>query len=272
MENNIPPKKNKIPNLRTLKSDSSEYIKKKNISILDMAATEAKRKISRGASQKPEKSAKNILVKIFILLIFLMSLGAAGTAGYLIVKQKTRKESPVSVFPSPIISPDSEKEVDIKEIAQIIKEKIPNGELRYFPVIKKSEGGLKILMTTRNFFKGIGVNLPTGLLDSLGDKFYLFVFSSSVNEPIIVFKVTSYENAFAAMMRWEKNIFPNLGGALGINGDKDKKIAFKDIEIENRDARELFGENGGKLLTYSFIGRAKIFSNLVRREGYRRNF
>ncbi len=253
MENDTSKKESKIPNLRTLKSDSSEYIKKKNISMLDMVATESKRKASRAAS-RTEKNTKNSFLKIFILLLFLMSLIATGAAGYLIVKQKTKKEPKVSIFPSPVISPDSERKISADEIPQIIEEKIPDGELRYFPVVKKSEEGMKIL-TTIDFFKSIGVSPPVGLLNSLGNRFYLFVFSSSANEPVFVFKVTSYENAFASMMRWEKNIFSDLGGALGINKDDIKKSTFKDIEIKNRDARELFGENGDKLMAYSFIGK-----------------
>lgn len=273
MENDIPKKENKIPNLRTLKSDSSEYIKKKNISMLDMVATESKRKISRAAAGKTGKKAKNIMVKIFILLLFLMSLSAAGTAGYLIVKQKIKKEPPVSIFPNPIINPDSEKEITVKEISQIMGEEIPDGELRYFPIVKKTEGGFKSLATTIDFFKGIGVTAPTGLLDSLGGKIYLFIFSSSSNEPVIVFNVRSYENAFVAMMRWEENIFSDLGGALGIKRDRAEKEAFKDIEIENRDARELIGENGDKILTYSFIGRKYLvisFGEKAMKEIFRR--
>ncbi len=273
MENNTPKKESKIPNLRTLKSDSSEYIKKKNISILDMAATESKRKFSRATSRKKEKNTKNTLLKIFVLLLFLMSLTAAGTAGYLIIKQKTKKETKILIFPSSIIISDSEKEINIKEISQIMEEKIPEGELRYFPIVKKSERGVRILTTTADFFKSIGISPPIGLLDSLGDKFYLFIFSSSTNEPVFVFRVTSYENAFASMMRWEKNIFSDLGGTLGIKKEKIEKDIFKDMEIKNKDTRELLGENGDKLLVYSFIGKKYLvvsFGEKALKEIFRR--
>ncbi len=249
------PEKNKkkpgIAAIRTLKTDTSAYIKREGVSMLDIAAAEAKRGRSRdSAAVRPGRTRKIIL----LALIFALAAGAAVTAGYLSLKGRRVERGPVAVFPPPPIVPDGEMPVSLADASAVSRADVPRNKFFYFPIVVEA-GGIKRLASAGEFFGALGVKPPVGLIESLEGGFMLGVFRLSRKSPVLVFKVRSYENAFASMLKWEKNIAYDLAEIMDINAAGSLKTSFYDKEIKNRDARELEGEDGEPALLYSFINR-----------------
>ena len=71
----------------------------------------------------------------------------------------------------------------------------------------------------------------------------------------MIFGVRSYENAFASMLKWEKNIVYDLAGFLGIKNIESLKIDFYDKEIKNKDSRVVKDGDGNVVFLYAFINR-----------------
>lgn len=251
------PEKNKknttgITPLRTFKTDTSAYIKRKGVSLLDIAAAEAKKKPFSGyvRGKKGGWSGTQKIILFFSVLL----LVAGASAGVLFFKQRESARAPSVVLPRPPIVPDEEAEIAISGIYGILDEVVPPRKLFYFPIVRGS-GVSKRLVSVREFFAETGITSPAGLASSLEDGFMPAVFRLSEKSPILIFKVRSYENAFASMLKWEKSIVYDLAPIFNIKTAENLKTSFYDKEIQNRDSRVLEDEDGSPVLLYSFINR-----------------
>jgi hypothetical protein len=72
----------------------------------------------------------------------------------------------------------------------------------------------------------------------------------------IIFRLSSFENAFAGMLAWEETLAEDIG-PLFKNSTKLATLyptkEFEDITARNKDARVLRSETGEILLLYSFF-------------------
>lgn len=237
-----------LPVLRTFKSDSSQYIKKEGISMVDVATAEAKKGFGSFVATGPNRSLftkRNIILAGAVLILV-----GAGIASFTIFSKK-EKVQPVISLPKPVLTADFEREAALDTFLSVIKEPVKENKLLYLAVIKE-DGQTKKLVTIKELFDGLGVNFPGEVPDIFEENFMLSVYNS---HPSLIFKIKSYEKAFILMMKWEENMASDLRDIFMIKDIMAVSGSFTDKVIKNHDARILNDSQGIPIISYSFINK-----------------
>ena len=254
MEDKIKENKNnkKLTYIRTFKSDASEYIKKKGLSAIDIAAAQTK-KVLPYSIKGSERIGKYIkFAAIGALLVIL--LGGGSFVFYYFYLQNQKDVNP-SYLPKPFFLADKVLVIKTSEIKDLLLFPVEKRELVYFPIIKE-KNGVKQPMGLREFFDLIGINPPLNFYYPIEDKFMLLVYNNGKEkDPILVLKVKSYEYSYVSMIKWENNnkLAVDLAGLFQIKSDFQEG-SFIDKEVRNIDTRALIaGEKEKPILIYGFF-------------------
>ncbi|MEW5907906.1 MAG: hypothetical protein AB1643_01870 [Patescibacteria group bacterium] len=241
---------NKIPALRTFKTDSTEYIKKEKISMLDVAAAGAAKK-SLVFLKEQKQNIRSIVLTSAILFII---AGIIITVFLVMKLQKTEQGPAQTLLPKPYISADIEEEVTLDSLKEKINKTLSKNYLLYLAVVKQSEDK-KELVATRELFDYFKINPPFGLTDSLEDKFSFVVFKIDKNFPTLIFKTKSFDYTFGAMIKWEESLAQDIFKIFDLKEEKPLNFSFIDKEIESRDVRILYDYSGTPVIVYTFVNR-----------------
>lgn len=241
----------KISVVRTLKSDTAEYVKDKDISMIDIAVSESKRKIPEVLQEG--SSRNNNLVKIILKSILALVIVGA-VAGFFFFRERSEETPMVFPLPKPIIIANYEQEVSLGEANAIFQEDVPISNLLYFPVVV-GQNESRRLANVSEFFAVIGGRVPFGLIEGLEDKFMLMMYRTSEKWPILIFEIKSYERIFANINKWEKSMPDDLKEIFGLPSLGSTVKFFYDKEINNHDTRILNDNNGQPILYYSFFNK-----------------
>lgn len=194
-------------------------------------------------------------------------IGLSGLGGWYAYNtfMDQRIASPIDAPENRFVSPNTEKEVLVSDssrsgllgaINQNIETLAPN-ELRHLIINEQTSGiGGPILMSSGRFHALIESRAPGSLVRAFDPLFMLGI--SGTNEPrpstFIIFKLESFENAFAGMLDWEENLAEDIGPIFSTAEslrNTSAEAVFKDITTRNKDVRVL--EVGGQIsLLYSF--------------------
>ena len=245
-------KKYSIPAIRTFKTDTSDYIKKKGVSMVDIMMANRKKKKFWNSKDGELFSKKTAIVAISVLLL---SGGVLLIA--LIYKKDGTPDFRAKSVPKAIITSDNNKDVFIKDSLDISETEVSDGKfLRLIP-FAGGKGSKREITEVGDFFANAGIGAPRSLIDSLDGKFMIGVFQSFAGGkyPVLILKTKFYEHAFASMMDWEKNIFDNLKIFFGEEGVSPDPNGFTDKEIKNTDTRILYDINRNPVLIYAFFSR-----------------
>ena len=255
-------KKEKIPVLRTFKTDASDFIRKENISMADVAVAQVNKKIPSGL-EKEEHHKRVLLKKIAIFFAILVVFSGVIITIFYFIRDKEPKTPTIVNFPKSIILTEKEKGIDINNLKNEIRgildyEELLAGETLSVPIVR-DVNGIRETVSIKTFFDVLEIKTPIGLFDVLDDKFMYAVFNGFQSNPALILKLSSnpksYENAFAAMLRWEKTIGKEFEKYFGFEGEDYDKNIFYDIEISNNDVRVLSSMNDNSVIMYSFINR-----------------
>lgn len=247
-QNGLPDGNAGLPVLRTFKSDSSQYIKKEGISMVDVATAEAKKGFGSFAATGPNRSLftkRNIILAGAVLII-----AGAGFAGLLVFSKKEAAQPAVISLPKPVLTADFEKEAALDTFLSVIKEPVKENKLLYLAVIE--DGQTKRLATASELFSNFGIAFPGDIPDIFEENFMLSVYNS---HPSLIFKVKSYEKAFISMMKWEGNMASDLRDIFMIKDVMAVSGSFADKVIKNHDTRILNNSQGIPIISYSFINK-----------------
>lgn len=250
--------KRRISGIRTLKTDTAEYVKDKKISLVDVAAAESK----KGGLVSETKTEKLNFKKLTLILLAAIAIGAIAFGGYWLFVREESDIQQASFSPKPILVADETVEI----IAIPDDSKIFLGALRsaletptrinsflYVSIVKELEDGGKRSITTKEFFNFAGIKAYVGIPDYIGDRFMLSKFYFSKEWPILIFKISSYDHVFPGMLKWESSMAEDFQEIFSIENIDNSKGFFEDKEIQNRDTRVLYDTDGNILLIYSFI-------------------
>ncbi|MEK7147914.1 MAG: hypothetical protein AAB758_01295 [Patescibacteria group bacterium] len=112
-------------------------------------------------------------------------------------------------------------------------------ELKHL-VLRKGVGPAAPLITSTEFFLILGGAVPSNLIRAFEPLFMLGTLGES---RFLIFKISSYDNAFGGMLNWENRMPSDIGPIFSTN-DLVKNIpstyVFKDIVSKNKDVRALF--------------------------------
>lgn len=280
-EKNIP----KQSIVRTYKSDVEEAIKMERMSSMDIAIAEEKKKQKYqpiAPSNDAPKSRKILLFIISLLFVF----AGIGAFNFNYIKEK------VSLAPAPkksfeiesLITADSNAELNSSELnkkdaGDSLFELInlagikPNSIQNIYITKSILENGkeTKKLVGSKELLPLISSKIPDILLRSLSPEYMIGVYSWNGNQPFIILKTDSYENAFAGMLSWEKNIAGDLSALFPRNIPPPMeettatteqilsyKKDFEDVLVKNKDARALRDETGNIFLIYALPDKKTI--------------
>jgi len=256
-----------VKGFRTFETDIADYAKGKNLSLVDIAAEEAK---FRGAGFEMEDEAPSSgrkLVVIFMAVFVL--LGVIG-GGYFVFTKKffngkfgssAKTAGGLHLSEPPILADDKveiaaneeRKEIFLKDLKSVLSGGESGKLFSILPV--KYAGENKKVVSAKEFFSLIKANAPAELTDYLNSNFMLLKLDADGGHTALVFRVSSYEYAFSAMMNWESGIFWELKNVFLVGQTFEAGRAFSDKFTQNHDTRVLLDGDGKTRLAYSFINR-----------------
>lgn len=267
----------KTPNLkvlRTYSSDMAEAVRTNEMSVIKIALAEKDRREQEEVYKKAEGS-KTSKVLFAIGGIILIGVAIYGSM-YFVEKKKASTEAILTKNQTvdTFINYDNSSFIDATSIMNVvgvvsaIKAQLPEDEkgISAFFFMKDTGGGKEVI-DKDGFLSVIKTTAPGSLTRSLGTEFLLGKYlnkEAAFGNPstFLVFGITDYSLAYASMLDWEKSMFRDLFVLFDINiSDSDNALfekSWKDIIINNKDARVLYGENGEGVLYYSFVNKTTL--------------
>jgi hypothetical protein len=258
--------------LRTYTSDMAEAIRTNEMSVIKIALAEKEKREQEDLYKKAEGSNASKIFLIIGGIIFIV--GAIFGSSYLIQKKK-EKDTPLPTISNieTFISYDSKSLIDTTtvtnkdDLINLVKKeiKINDGLIKAIFFIKKTEMS-STLITTNDFLSLIETTAPNTLIRSLSDTYLFGKYSNEnavkENDKSAIFLVLGtkdYNLAYASMLEWEKTMLKDLYVLFDIDVSKSSNQIFekqwKDIIINNKDARVLYGDNGEGILYYVFVNK-----------------
>lgn len=284
-------KETPIPRLRTYESDIADAIRNEESSIIKIAVAEKKREQTM-EPLKPEPSKVNFLMLGLSILLVLAGLATLGTFVYVMIKQAGTR--PVeTATETKVAATETSREISVKPADNII-DALKNAQASLTPedgplaslVFLQSTttvGAKGTPMSAETFMGRLSSGAPSWLVRSFEQNFIVgFYLRGSENQPFIILKTSSYENAFSGMLTWEntiagdlKRILPQYTETTVIRpavATTTKKTGtttpaaatttivasipyadhFEDIVVRNKNVRALKDMSGNIILMYSF--------------------
>lgn len=258
--------------LRTYTSDMAEVIRENEMSVIKIALAERKKREQEAMYKRAEGTtlSKTFLTIGSVILIVIAILGS-----YFLLQKKKEMETPLAIIESieTFISYDSKSYIDVTDINDnknlsniITNEQSTNSSPIKALFLTKKINNISEILTADNFLSMIGSTAPGPLTRSLSPKYLLGIYSNKnvsddkdKSSMFLIFETTYYNQAYASMLDWEKTMLKDLYILFNINIEEAGSPLFekpwKDIIINNRDARVLYGENNEELLYYIFINK-----------------
>lgn len=246
------PKETPLKQIRTFQGDVAEALKRQEESLVSIQRAEHLKVGSAGLSTDTSLQNFKKRKRFFFLLLgslVLFGLGVAGVwYGYNEFLRKTT--TPTIALPlNRFISTDSETDLDL-EIATrdtLINAlssaalNVPAGELRH----------INFPLSISEFLAMLESRAPGSLVRA----FDTFMFGTFGESPFLIIKLASFENAFAGMFAWEKDLAQDIGPLFTTARflrDLPPESTFIDITDRNKDIRLLMLADQ-PILLYSFF-------------------
>ncbi len=271
--------KTNLKTLRTYMSDMADTVRSNDISVIKVALAEQNKHEREDLYRKVEGSSSK---KAFWIIGGIILIGAAIYGSYFIFKQKAKNDAPQPMQKiESIISYDEITNVDLTgaenlndKLISIKKEIIKsnkNGLIKYIPITKETMG-VKEKVLVSKLFSLMETTAPSSLVRSLSDSYMMGVYIKNPSASIetddgkpnlfMILETNDYDFSYAGMLEWEKTIAGDMFNLFEFKTNDNKtelgKKQFKDIIIDNKDARVLYSEDNKPLLYYIFTNKSKI--------------
>lgn len=246
------------PIIRTMVSDVQEYLKGKKFSLTDLLAQKEKR-----AEEGFEEPWTERFKPAFYFLALILAVIFIGFGAFWLRKAALEPKVPKPVQPAAIIPASVVKTI---ELDSPTRDSFLNEWSGYFNLrlLPREFGQIIIFDISQNkfleakdLFELLKINLPPLLSAGLEGPMTIGVMDTPRgNEPIFIFKIKSFSDAFAGMLNWEKDLPAALEGLLSteislFRADNN----FQDVVVANHDARLLKNKGGENILVYAIFNR-----------------
>ena len=223
--------------------------------------------------------------KVLLIIGGIVLIVAAIVGSYFLFQKKKEKETPIPI-PGNIetfITYNTYSSIDVTgatntvELLGSIKKQdgADTGLIKALFLTRKINDSSEFL-TSNNFLTLIKATIPEALTRSLPDKYLLGKYSNlnSVDEQnksamFLIFQISDYPQAYRSMLDWEKTMLRDLYtlfniGIITPDDDNLFEKSWKDVIVNNKDARVLYRDNGEAVLYYVFVNKNNlvITSNL----------
>jgi len=265
--------KGDLKTVRTYLSDMADTVRTNDISVIKVALAEQNKNerenIYRQAEGTPFK-------KFFWVAGGIIFIGVALFGIYFVTNKNAALNVPEQIVKNDsIISYDELTSISIKDgdnlTDKIItnKKEVSNNGIKSIS-INKDVGGAKEKLSVKELFTKLEFTAPSSLVRSLSDSYMIGYYINNLSENItdyksslfIILPTIDYEYTYAGMLEWEKTIAGNTLDLFELNTKNNKlqinDLAWKDIIIENKDARVLLNEENKPILYYIFTNKNNL--------------
>lgn len=242
-----------LKQIRTFQGDVAEALRREQGSLVSIQQAEHLKKSSaRSATLTPLENSKSRTESFYLLLgsLVLFALGVIGT--WYTYNEFVRKvATPIMTAPANrFVSADAEINLNLRTssretlINTLISavEGVPARELRH----------INFALSTNEFLEMLETRAPGNLVRAFDP---LFMFGAFGESTFLIIKLVSFENAFAGMLAWEKNLSQDIGPLFAtaeFSRSMPPGSTFTDITDRNKDVRILaLGDQ--PILLYSFF-------------------
>ena len=253
-----------VPTIRTMQTDAQTYIKKKNITPLDIAA-------KTYAAQSPRLGIKYPHSRWQVYAFSSITLIVVGIAGWWFflrapatVPSKLQPKPPTTVV-------RTEKEVELAFSSANLRPFLdslereqaaerPAGSLVYLPVAV-GNGETKRYIGAQDFFQALEIKPPQSLVDAIHPTFYLFARRGNERGSLaFVFRARNFERVFSSLLFWERMMPKDLHRLIPSNIVLNTlPRAFSDKIIKNHDSRVLVDPATSKtVLAYTLFDKSFV--------------
>lgn len=253
-----------IKPIRTFKSDAEEAVKYQNVSAIDIAiAEQKKREMEKKIEYEKDKTGSPgvfVFTALFIIIIL--------SGGWYFWYTSSRDQI------TEVVVPGTTTVINTPKDSTIYLEPQKNPIILIANKLKSTDAGLGKTATiipthssTSTVIASVNqvfdyTNIPDRLSRSLAPQYTIGTYTYDANNPFIVLKNTFFQNAFAGMLEWEKNLREDLLPLIQITHPNEQVIAtstpFTDIIISNVDARVLKNNEDKVILVYAFADKDTI--------------
>lgn len=288
-----PPKeKATVRSIETYQGDIESLVQKNNVSVLSIASAEAARRGNEALSteQEVDPEARSILFKKILMVAAGVLLLFGAVAALVFVFKPTASVIIKKDPPAPFINVDETRSFTVpaklldhasainafegqREKVALSLGLIARIHL-LLPAETPGEKGLPI--SAQQMLTMLGPNVPDTLARAIDPQEYLFgIHSFDSNQPFLILKTASYEQAFSGMLEWEykmkQDISPlflrtpplrlidrTVATSSATSTPTFVQTGFVDRIVENHDARVIENEAKDILLLWTFINRNVI--------------
>ncbi len=243
-----------LKQIRTFEGDVASALQQQRESLVSIQQQEGQLRKSTGGTVRDlagNDNGKRKEVFLFTLgSICLLLLGGLGSwYGY---QEFVRRAGPplVEVLENRLIAAQSTTELELTELTRgtlfstLASESnsLNSSELKHFVLRKASSSPetLSPLATTADFFKLIGSTAPGSLVRAFNP---IFMLGSLGQNHFLIIKLDSFENAFAGMLAWEKDMAADIGPLFQtapLLQNIGPESVFRDMVSRNKDLRVLY--------------------------------
>ena len=256
--------------LRTYTSDMANAIRDNEMSVITIALAEKAKREEEELYRKAEGTSTS---KILLSIGGIILIAAAILGSYYLVQKKKEKDAVTPIINNieTFISYDSSSVIDVTgatnilELESIInqKEQASTGTITALFLTKKINN-ISETITASDFLSLVGTTAPSALIRSLSDTYLFGKYSNenSVDENaksgmFLILQTTNYNQTYVSALEWEKTLLSDLFVLFNMPEQNSSLLnkEWKDIIINNKDARVLYGENGQGVLYYVFVNK-----------------
>ena len=270
-------KNEELKTLRTYTSDMADAVRTNEASVIKIALAEKEKREQEAvyAEARGTKTSRTMLVIGGIILI----IGAIVGSWYLLQKKKETEtiipaDEKIKTFIlyNTNTNLDATSMTNVSDLVGVINSKsfLGTGPINAL-FLKKKINNTDTLITSKEFLSLIDSTAPAALVRSFSDNYLLGKYIPKTEREgkvgtFLIFETTNYSQSYASMLSWEKTMSKDLYTLFDIKipeatsntGETIFERQWKDIIINNRDTRVLYGDDGNGVLFYTFINKDKI--------------
>jgi len=258
-----------LKQIRTFQGDVAEALARQRESLVTIQRAELLRKNTARPNEKTALETSKRKKDLFFLYFGSFILIALGFIGswYAYNEYLRKASTPIIIAPANrFISTDTEINLGFSGTSResLINalsgsaENIPNEKLGQI-TLRNGSGNNGPLLLTSELLDKLKSRAPGSLVRSFNPLFMYGAFGKSVNTGLastfLIIKLDSFENAFAGMLTWEKNISQDIGplfATASLLKNVPPESAFVDVIDRNKDIRML-EIDGRSALLYTFL-------------------
>src|SRR3990167_4711440 len=247
------PKETPLKQIRTFQGDVAEALQREQRSLVSIQQAERLKKgFTPSATDTSSENTKRKR-EIFFLFLGSLALFVLGTVGawYAYNEFVRRTVTPIMTAPANrFVSANTEinltltatsREALINTLADAVRG-APSWELIH----------INFSLSTVKFLEMLGTRAPGSLIRAFDP---LFMFGAFGESTFLIIKLVSFENAFAGMLAWEKDLSQDIGPLFAtakFSRNLPPASTFADLTDRNKDVRILaLGDQS--ILLYSFF-------------------